>query len=223
MIDNLKRIREPLTWAVIVLVAANLVLGIVQLVQQVRQAVPLFEAFQSLGGSAMSISLVIAVVALVSTCFFIAPATGHARLVTLVAAIVLSVGVLLTLVSYVLGAIAADDPFGRVVEIIGSLIDLLLKGVGAGALWVLLRGVTAGRIDTAPPAPVGEETSEDETGLAEPDVPQPRTTWQRSEAAGAVWQTADDAAAGAPGASRMPESRPPAIFRDEAGTPADSE
>ena len=74
MIDNLKRIREPLTWAVIVLVAANLVLGIVQLVQQVQQAVPLFEAFQSLGGSAMSISLVIAVVALVSTCFFIAPA-----------------------------------------------------------------------------------------------------------------------------------------------------
>ena len=32
MIDNLKRIREPLTWAVIAVVAANIVLGIIHLV-----------------------------------------------------------------------------------------------------------------------------------------------------------------------------------------------
>lgn len=218
MIENLKRIREPLTWAVIVLVAANLVLGIVELVRQVQQEVPLFEAFQALGGSLMSMSLVIAVIALVSTCFFIAPATRHARLVTLVAALVLSVGVVLTLISYLLGAIAADDPFGRVVEIVGSLIDLLLKAVGAGALWVLLRGVTAGRIDTAPRA---EPVAEVEEAAAEPSAA--RTTWQRDEAAGAMWQTADDAAAGVPGAVRMPEPGPSAIFRDESDAAANSE
>ena len=223
MIDNLKRIREPLTWAVIVLVAANLVLGIVELVQNVQQEVPLFEAFQTLGASLMSMSLVVAVVALVSTCFFIAPATPHARRVTLVAAIVLSVGVVLTLISYVLGAIAADDPVGRVVEIVGSLIDLLLKAVGAAALWVLLRGVTAGRIDTAPPAPAIEPAPEPEPEAAAPPVPETRTTWQRGEAAGTVWQTADDAAAGAPGAPRMPETGRQAIFRDEAGSPTNSE
>lgn len=221
MIENLKRIREPLTWAVIALVAASLVVGIVQLVRQVQQAVPLFEAFEAIGSSLMSLSLVIAVVALVSTCFFIAPATAHARLVTLVAAIVLSVGVVLTLISYVLGAIAADDPFGRVVEIIGSLIDLLLKAVGAGALWVLLRGVTAGRIDVAPAAAAIEPSDEpDEAGQAAPVV---RTSWTREEAAGAVWQTADDAAAGAPGAVRMPETGRAGIFRDEARSPGEAE
>ncbi len=222
MIENLKRIREPLTWAVIVLVAANLVLGIIQLVQQVQQEVPLFDAFEAIGGSLMNLSLVIGVVALVSTCFFIAPATRHARPVTLVAAVVLTLGVVLTLISYVLGAIAADDPFGRVVEIIGSLIDLLLKAIGAGALWVLLRGVAAGRIDTAQAEPA-IEAGVDDAGGAEPSVPETRTTWQRDEAAGAVWQTADDAAAGAPGAARMPDAGRPAIFRDEPGASSVSE
>ncbi len=218
MIDNLKRIREPLTWAVIVLVAANLVLGIVELVLQVQRAVPLFEAFEALGGSLLNLSLLIAVIALVSTCFFITPATRHARLITLVAAIVVSVGVVLTLVSYVLGAIAADDPFGRVLEIIGSLLDLLLKLVGAGALWVLLRGVTAGRIDTAPAAPALEAGAET-PAQADEAVAQPRTTWPRDEAAGAVWQTADDAAAGAPGSTRLPDGIASIIFRDEAESP----
>lgn len=222
MIENLKRIREPLTWAVIVLVAANIVLRIVELVLQVQQAVPLFDAFEAIGGSLLNISLVIALVALVCTCFFIAPATHRARLVTLVAAWVLSVGVVLTLASYVMGAVAADDPFGRVLEIIGSLLDLVLKAVAAGALWVLLRGVNAGRIDTAPTArplaipPVVE-------AVAEPAASEPRTTWQRDEAAGAVWRTADDAAAGAPGASRMPTGEGMTIFRDEADAGSPSE
>ncbi len=214
MIENLKRIREPLTWAVIVLVAANIVLRIVELVLQVQQAVPLFDAFEAIGGSLLNISLVIALVALVCTCFFIAPATPHARLVTLLAAWVLTVGVVLTLASYVMGAAAADDPFGRALEIVGSVLDLVLKAVAAGALWVLLRGVAAGRIDTAPAArPMTIEPVAGET--VEPAASEPRTTWQRDEAAGAVWRTADEAASGAPGASRLPAAEGMTIFRDE--------
>lgn len=228
MIENLKRIREPLTWAVIALLLANIVLGIVELVVQLQQSVPLFEAFQAIGGSLMNISLVIAVVALVCTCFFIAPATRHARAVTIVAAVVLSVGVLLTLVSYVLGAVSADNAFGKVVEILGGLLDLALKALAAGSLWVLLRGVSAGRIDTAAPAVPGTVDSPAELGEAaaagqtDDASSGQSTTWARSEATGAVWRTADDAAAGAPGATRMPAGDLTAVFRDDPADPPTS-
>ncbi len=213
MIENLKRIREPLAWALIALVVANLVLGIVQLVRLVGQEVPLFEAFASIGASLMNISLVIAVVALVCMCFFIAPATRHASTVTLTAAWVLSIGVVLTAVCTVLGVAAADNAFGVVLEIIGGLLDLILKAVAAGALWVLMRGVNAGRIDTAEPAALPVQASEPAADRG--DEPEARTTWQRSEAAGAVWRTADEAASGAPGAASIAGDAPAQIFRDE--------
>ena len=79
MIENLKRIREPLAWAMIALVVANLGLGIAQLVLQLQQEVPVFEAFSAISGSLMNISLVIAVVALACLCFFIAPATPQPK------------------------------------------------------------------------------------------------------------------------------------------------
>jgi hypothetical protein len=77
-----------------------------------------------------------------------------------------------------------------------------------------MRGVNAGRIDTAAPAalPVAAETEPEVTE----DVP---TVWQRSEATGAVWRTADEAATGVRGATRLPASETRgtgAIFRDEA-------
>jgi hypothetical protein len=213
MIDNLKRIREPLTWAVIAVVAANIVLGIVHLVVQLQQSEPVYAAFQEIGSSLMNLTLVVAVVALVCTCFFIAPATPHALLVTRVAAGVLSVGVVLTLVCSALGVAASANPLGVAFEIVGTLLDLILKALAAGVLWVLMRGVNAGRIDTAAPAalPAAVETEPEATE----DVP---TVWQRSEATGAVWRTADEAATGVRGATRLPASETQgtgAIFRDE--------
>lgn len=222
MIDNLKRVREPLTWAVIAVVAANIVLGIVHLVVQLQQSEPVYAAFQEIGSSLMNLTLVVAVVALVCTCFFIAPATPHALLVTRVAAGVLSVGVVLTLVCSALGVAASANPVGVAFEIIGTLLDLILKALAAGVLWVLMRGVHAGRIDTAAPAALPAPV-EAEPAAAADEVP---TTWQRSEAAGAVWRTADEAATGIRGASRLPASDTPApgsIFRDEADQPGPAE
>ncbi len=216
MIENLKRIREPLTWAVIAIVAANIVLGLVELVIQLREAVPVFAAFQEIGASLMNMTLVLAVVALVCTCFFIAPATPRALLLTKVAAWVLTVGVLLTLICSMLGVAASANVMGVIFEIVGGLLDLLLKGVAAGSLWVLLRGVDAGRIDTAEPAPAPAAPVVDAPAVDAPGAKElPATTWQRSEAAGAAWRTADDAASGAPGAPRIPASSPPdeSIFR----------
>ncbi len=216
MIENLKRIREPLAWAVIAIVAANIVLGLVELVIQLREAVPVFAAFQEIGASLMNMTLVLAVVALVCTCFFIAPATPRALLLTKVAAWVLTVGVLITLICSMLGVAASANVMGVIFEIVGGLLDLLLKGVAAGSLWVLLRGVDAGRIDTAEPAPAPAAPVVDAPAVDAPGAKElPATTWQRSEAAGAAWRTADDAASGAPGAPRIPASSPPdeSIFR----------
>lgn len=212
MIDNLKRIREPLTWAVIAVVAANIVLRIVQLVLLLQQGAPVFEALQDIGSSLLNLTLVVVVVALVCACFFIAPATRRAILVTRVAAGVLTVGVALTLGS-MLGVLASANALGVAFELIGSLLDLILKALAAGALWVLVRGIHAGRIDTAPAAepPVLEP-------VPEPEVEENPTVWKRNEAAGAVWRTADEAATGATGASRLPTPEAPAtgaIFRDE--------
>lgn len=212
MIENLKRIREPLTWAVIAIVAASVVLGITQLVLKLRSEVPVFAAFQEIGANLMNISLVVALVALVCTCFFITPATRHALRVTKVGAWVLTVGVLINLVCVMLGVAASANSLGVVFETLGGLLDLVLKGLAAGVLWVLVRGVDAGRIDTAT---VGEPAKT--PAIEANDV---ATTWQRNEATGTVWRTADEAATGAPGAVRMPGTsdlgHSEAIFRDEA-------
>ncbi len=221
MIENLKRIREPLTWAVIAVVAANIVVGIIHLVVLLQQSTPVYEAFQEIGSSLMNLTLVVIVVALVCTCFFIAPATPHALLVTRVAAGVLSVGVILTLVASALGVAASANPLGVAFEIVGTLLNLILKALAAGVLWVLMRGVNAGRIDTAAPAalPTAVETEP----AATEDVP---TVWQRSEASGAVWRTADEAATGVRGATRLPASESKgtgAIFRDETDQQGPSE
>jgi hypothetical protein len=197
MIDNLKRSREPLTWMLILLVAAQLVLGVVRLVLAVGvDGRTLPEAAQEYGASLLSLAAAIGLVALVCTGFFITPALRRARLLTVVAAFVLGLGVLATLVAAVIGALDAGGTLALVMTVLGSLLDVGLKALAAGALWVLLRGVGAGRIDPAP-------------GVRP-------TVWQPGEATGAVWRTAGDAAAGLPGrtAGDLAEAGPAAAPAD---------
>lgn len=202
MVENLKRIREPITWAVIAIVAANIVLGMVRLVLQLVADVPVPIAFAEIGASLMNVSLVLAVVVLVCICFFIAPATRHALLVTKVAAWVLTIGVALTAVCWGMGIAASANTLSVVFEFLGGFLDLLIKALAAGSLWVLVRGVNAGRIDT--PSPALPELAPAKPADVEVAKPEAATTWQRGEAVGAVWRTADEAAAGAPGAMRIP-------------------
>ena len=69
MLDNLKRIRQPVTWAVLVIICASQVLGIVRLTLLVFwEKTQVFAAFQEIGQSIMNLSLVIVLVALVCAC-----------------------------------------------------------------------------------------------------------------------------------------------------------
>ena len=153
MLDNLKRIRQPVTWLVLVIICASQVLGIVRLTLLVFwEKTQVFAAFQEIGQSIMNLSLVIVLVALVCACLFIPPATTRAITLAKTSAWVVGIGTLLQLICLGLGLAASANAFGVIMEILGGLLDIALKAVAAGVLWVLVRGVKSGRLDLAPSA-----------------------------------------------------------------------
>ena len=205
MIENIKRFREPFTWAVVAVLLGGLVLGVIQIWLQVASGAPLLGTLQSLAGDLMNLTVVFALVGLVCTCLFATPATRDALLVTRVAAGVVSLGVLLTLVANLLGLFAGTDTLDIAVDLIGGLLDLVLKALAAGALWLLARGVSAGRIE-----PAAELAAVEDQPLRE--TPAQPTTWRREEAVGTAWGSAAEAASGQPGKPQL-----------EAGSPASAE
>lgn len=194
MIDNLKRIREPLAWVALALVVANMALNAWRLATALTEA-SVAEAAQHVGGDWLNTTVALLVVVLVLSCSLVAPATRHALLLARVAVVVLSVGVALTLLSVLFGMWASALGIGVVLDILGGLLDVVVKALVAGTVWVFLRGVKAGRIETALPQ---EPTTDGEGGSQVPAA-------ANEPATGSVWWTAADAAAGAPAHERMPE------------------
>ncbi|MFT3861761.1 hypothetical protein [Micropruina sp.] len=188
MLENLKRIRQPVTWAVLVIICVSLVLGVVRLTQLVFwEKTQVFAAFQEIGQSIMNLSLVLALVALVCTCLFIPPATRRAITLAKLSAWVVGIGTLLQLICLALGLAASANAFGVIMEILGGLLDVSLKAVAAGVLWVLVRGVKSGRLDLAPAVP---------PAVAAPEA-KAQPLWRADQATGTAWRSARDAASGA--------------------------
>lgn len=188
MLDNLKRIRQPVTWAVLAIICASIVLGVVRLVLLVYGETPVFDAFQAIGSSIMSLALVLAQVALVCACLFVQPATRNAVRLAKLSAWVIAIGTLIQLICLGLGLAAALNAFGVIMEVLGGLLDITLKAVAAGALWVLVRGVKSGRLDLAPAVPEIAVT---------PEQPKTPPVWNPEQASGTAWRSARDAASGA--------------------------
>ena len=199
VLGNLKRIRQPVTWAVLAVICASQLLGVVRLVLLVfREQTPVFEAFQEIGLSIMSLSLVLALVGLVCACLFVPPAAGNAVRLAKLSAWAVAVGTLLQLVCLLMGVAASSNAFGVIMEILGGLLDVVLKAVAAGVLFVLVRGVRSGRLDLAPAVPA----------VAVPEQPRTPPVWQPEQASGTAWRSARDAASGARpdiGAAPAPE------------------
>lgn len=195
MIENLKRTREPLAWILMGLILLGMGLTAGRLVTALDE-MPVLAAFQEVGGLWMNFAIALALVIVVMTCSVVTPATPRAGLITRVAAVLLSLGVVLTLVSALLGMWASALGIGVVLDVLGGLLDVAFKALLAGSLWVFLRGVKAGRIETAPqsaptPPVISDAASAEDSS---------------DSAAGTVWWTAADAASGAPGRDRMPDS-----------------
>ncbi len=212
ILDNMKRIRQPVTWAVLAIICASQILGVVRLVLLlVREQTPVFEAFQEIGVSIMSLSLVIVLVGLVSACLFVPPATRNAVLLARLSAWAIAIGTALQLVCLLMGVAASANAFGVIMEILGGLLDVALKAVAAGVLWVLVRGVRSGRLDLAPAVP---------EVAAAPEQPRTPPVWQPEQASGTAWRSARDAATGARpdvGATPSGDSEAPAEPKPESG------
>ncbi|HAM45563.1 MAG TPA: hypothetical protein DCM67_11170 [Propionibacteriaceae bacterium] len=198
MIENLKRTREPLAWILMGLILLGMGLTAGRLVTALEE-MPVLAAFQEVGGLWLNFAIALALVIVVMTCSVVNPATPHAGLIAKVAAVLLSLGVVLTLVSAVLGMWASALGIGVVLDVLGGLLDVAFKALLAGSLWVFLRGVKAGRIETAPQSAA--------TPPVISEAPDPENSSE--SAAGTVWWTAADAASGAPGHDRMPDSEAP--------------
>nr|NLI49602.1 hypothetical protein [Propionibacterium sp.] len=210
MIENLKRVREPVAWILLSVIVASMALSIVSLVRQMagaeaRDAV--FAAFAAIASNSMNLTLVVSLVALVCLCLFIAPATAHAAALARAALVVVALGTLLTIVATALGVAASAGIAGIVFELLGGLLDIALKVVAVAVLWVIHRAVGSGRMVT--PAPVQEEALPLPPRAIEPEAP---VVWRASEAAGTVWATAAEAAAGG-----VPAGSPPPVAAPSPG------
>lgn len=193
MIENLKRSRETLSWILMGLVLLSMGLTGWRLGMALDE-MPAVAAFQEVGGQWMNFAIGFVLVLVVMSCSWATPATPRANLITWAAAVLLTLGVVLTLASALMGMWASAAGIGVVLDVLGGLLDVVLKALLAGSLWIFLRGVKAGRIETAPSSaptpPVVAELAEEPT----------------ESATGTVWWTAADAASGAPGHDRMPQA-----------------
>lgn len=198
MIDNILRFREPATWLVLAVTVAGMVLALVRSgVHLVTGGSGAIAASQDVANSAMNLTLVVVIVALVNACLFIRPASPRALAVARASALVVTTGTILTLVAMVIGLTASAGALGVILEALGGLLDFVLKFAASVVLWLMARALRAGRLDlptaAAPAAPVVEAPAGDDRGRQAP-------TWRPSEASGSVWRTASDAAEGAPAA-----------------------
>jgi hypothetical protein len=207
MIENLKRFREPLAWLAIALTLLGIGLTAWRLVTDLRQGT-VTESFQDVGGSWLNTPLTLVVVVIVLSCSLVTPALRRALVLTRVAAGVLGAGVLLTVASVLMGMWASAG-VTVVLDLLGGLLDAAFKALVAATLWIFLRGVKAGRIETAPTTVPMPELNSEVPDQAPADAEPHTTTWSRDTAAGSVWWTAADAAAGEPGKDRMPEVADP--------------
>ena len=192
MVENLLRLREPVAWIVVGVTAVSIVLAVVRFVLALGSGAPFSAAAQDVSLEAMSLTLVLAVVALVIASVFHAPVAGARRLVP-AAATVVTIGTLLTVLGALLGLPASSGALAVVLEVLGGLLDVVLKVVGAVTLWLIHRGMSAGRIHVAPAVVVEEAPATAEASESAPPAP----TWAPDAASGSVWTSASDAASGA--------------------------
>ncbi|MFV0450901.1 MAG: hypothetical protein ACK5LS_01455 [Propioniciclava sp.] len=200
MIENLKRLREPIAWIVILVTATSIVLALVRFGVEVAGDVPVTSAAQMMSLTVMNLTLVVLVVALCWVSVFVAPPVPRARVLVWWSAVLVTVGTLLTLLGAIGGLATSEGAMSVVFEFLGGILDIVLKAVGTVILWLMYRGITGGRFDGHATPPRVQEPAKVQETVNE----LPPTTWAPDAATGAVWTSAADAAAGAPAAVGNP-------------------
>mgnify|MGYP001398985323 CR=1 FL=1 len=208
--ENLKRIREPLAWAMVALAALTLLVQVAQKAAYLLDSIVTYQVGSDSGGAVIVLgwqtvdyALMIALVAAAAGCW-LSPAVPRARAIALTAAWVATLIVAVPWVEFGLAALTRPSSWLTSTEFgaWGVLLDLigLLVNTGVGVVAVIVLWALARRPD--------EDETEAEVESDDPEeldvTPEERpTVWQPAEATGTVWRTADEAAAGAPGARSL--------------------
>jgi heme A synthase len=118
--------------------------------------------------------------------------TPHARLLTILSLVVGGLAVLLGLTLALLGL--AADP----ISVLGVLAAIVVQLISAIALVLLIKLLQLQAVPRRLPAGIGLAPYPEPLPLPQPPDPRLQPSWQPEAAAGAVWRTAGEAAAGAP-------------------------
>jgi hypothetical protein len=187
-VENLMRLREPAAWVALGTVVLNLVLTIV--------AIATFDGPLGNAGWVLSARVanpvpLIVLAVLVSFCV-IRERTPHARQLTVASLVVAGISVLFGLVLTLLG-------FGATAPILAVFATLVPQAISVLAVGLLIKLLQLQAVPRRLPPGIGLIPHEPESLPAKP-VPDQRLqpTWHPDTAAGAVWHSAGDAAAGAP-------------------------
>lgn len=198
MVESVKKWREPVAFVLIAALAVRLGMGLVSIVVLAFDDRP--GSFPivalSLAGWVTDPLTVVLLGAVVAACI-LGDRTPRARTLTLLSLVVVVAGLV---VSLVLGAagLAAGSVLNRLPPFLVLLAELAVPAVVAAVLYRLLQAQPAAA--TSPALTGGALGRRPEQGVVEPwsgSAAQAQPTWQPDQAAGAAWNTAGDAAAGA--------------------------
>lgn len=188
MIDRIKAFREPATVVAILVVLVGIAVTSGRIASELR-TYPLADVLRGVTGLyGLVDGLVLTALAL--SCVLVGPATRHAAQLSLAATVLLWLGAAVGAAFLVISLLAAGEgSLARVLESIGGLTDIVIRGL-MGYVLLLGHRVAAGPATVpATPVPPTPEPSQDE--------PSSKPLWQPDEATGVVWRSAADAARGA--------------------------
>lgn len=190
MAETVKRFREPAALGVLGISVVYILISLVRWGYLLVQGEPLSAASREVGGSSLSIVMVLLCFLAATACLGIAPATRRATQVVRWAATVVGIAAALEAVFLVLGLAGAPGGiFVVVLEVLGGVLEISLKAAAAVLLLRTLRGAREAQAAAVEQRPrVVEVESEPEPQAA---------SWKADQAAGAVWTRAGDAASGA--------------------------
>jgi hypothetical protein len=186
--DSLMRLREPAAWVALGVLVVNLVLTFVSMA---TYAGPLANVALALSARAANPVPLIVLAVLVSFCV-LRERTPHARLLTILSLVVGVLAVLLGLTLALFGFAAEPTP------VLAILAAIVIQAISVIAVALLIKLLQLQAVPRRLPAGIGLAPYPEPLPAAPPADQRLQPTWRPDTAAGAVWRTAGDAAAGAP-------------------------
>ncbi len=184
------RLREPAAWVALGALVLNLVLAVVAMATYPG---PLANIGLTLSAQAANPVPLIALAVLVSFCV-LRERTAHARLLTLLSLIAGVLAVLFGLGLALLGLAAEPTP------VLWALAAIVTQVISVIVVVLLIKLFQLQAVPRRLPAGIGLPPYQESLPAAPPPDQRLQPTWQPETAAGAVWRTAGEAAAGAPAA-----------------------